>query len=85
MASSPDLYSSDEVGLTVVPVAILPALNYPTFTTTNTKEMLHITLEDSLILNSALSLESFSYTWACRWDSERNWELSFTTMYLDRV
>ena len=66
---SPDLYQSDEVMMTVVSVPIIPILNYPTFTTTNTKETLHISLADSLIVNKSLSLEDFYFVWSCSFRS----------------
>ena len=65
VAESPDLYRSDEVLMTVVSVPIIPILNYPTYTTTNTKETLRISFAHSLILNTSLTLDDFQFTWSC--------------------
>ena len=64
----PDLYRSHEVLLKVEAVFIIPVLNYPTFTTTNTKETLEISLADSLVMGSGLTIDQFTFNWNCKFE-----------------
>ena len=64
----PDYYRSHEVLLRVDAVHIIPVINYPTFTTTNTKETLHLSLTDSIILSTDMTIDDFVIHWNCRFD-----------------
>ena len=82
VTDSPEVYRSDEVMMSVVSVPLIPVLNYPTFTTTNTKETLEISLVDSLIVNESLSLEDFNFNWSCRFRSTQHTYNPCTELHL---
>ena len=65
VADDVTIYRSDEILLSIEEVSVILNLNYPTFTTTNTKESLAISLRDSEVLNKTLNIDSFSFAWSC--------------------